>query len=121
MPKFLITFDYSSGSWARMLQIADDRYSAVAELMEHLHGKLELMYWGVESAQAYVIADLPDSQSATAAITVATKTGAFKDVEAHEVLTQDQLREVVALAKSSEGIYHPPGSAAIERDLVTSG
>jgi hypothetical protein len=37
------------------------------------------------------------------------------------VLTQDQLREVVALAKSSEGIYHAPGSAAIERDLVTSG
>jgi GYD domain len=121
MPKFVMTFSYSSGSWARMLKVADDRYTAVSGLMEHLHGSLELMYWGVESAQAYVIADLPDSVSATAAVTAATKTGAFKDVQVHEVLTQDQLREVIALAKSSEDFYHPPGAGAVERDLVTSG
>ncbi len=118
MPKFVITFNYSSGSWARMLRVADDRLAAVTGLLEHLGGRLELMYWGVETAQAYVIAELPDSLSATAAVAAATETGAFKDVVVHEVLTQDQLREVVALAKSSEGFYHPPGSAALESDLA---
>lgn len=117
MPKFVMNFTYSSGSWARMLKVADDREQAVAGLMEHLHGSLEVMYWGVESAQAYVIANLPDSVSATAAVTAATETGAFKDVQVHEVLTQQQLRDVVALAKSSEGFYHAPGTAAIERDI----
>jgi uncharacterized protein with GYD domain len=117
MPKFVMTFSYSSGSWARMLKVADDRVQAVSELMEHLNGSLELMYWGVESAQAYVIADLPDSVSATAAVTAATETGAFKDVQIHEVLTQQQLRDVVALAKSSSGFYHAPGSAAVEREV----
>jgi uncharacterized protein with GYD domain len=116
MPKFVMTFSYSSGSWARMLKVADDRVKAVSELMEHLNGALELMYWGVESAQAYVIADLPDSVSATAAVTAATETGAFKDVQIHEVLTQQQLRDVVALARSSAGFYHAPGSAAVERE-----
>ena len=118
MPKFVITFTYSSGSWARMLRVADDRRAAVAGLMEHLNGRLELMYWGVESAQAFVIAELPDSLSATAAITAATETGAFKDVQVREVLTQEQLREVVALAKSSEAAYRAPGAAAIESELA---
>lgn len=120
MPRFVITFNYSSGSWARMLRVADDRRAAVAGLMEHLGGQMELMYWGVETAQAYVIAQLPDSLAATAAVTVATETGAFKDVQVHEVLTQEQLREVVALARSSEDSYHAPGSAAIENGLVVN-
>jgi uncharacterized protein with GYD domain len=118
MPKFIMTFSYSNASWARMLKVADDRRKAVAGLMEHLNGSLELMYWGVESGQAYVIVELPDSVSATAALTIATETGAFKDVQVHEVLTQEQLRDVVALAKSSEGYYPPPGSAAVESDLT---
>lgn len=67
-----------------------------------------------------MIADLPDSVSAAAVITSATETHAFKDVQVHEVLTQDQLRLVVDLASSSRGVYNPPGAAAIEDDLSTS-
>jgi uncharacterized protein with GYD domain len=114
MPKFIFKFIYSNASWARMLAVTDDRASAVAALLEHLGGKLECMYWEVEHAAAYVIGDLPDTQSAAAVITACTRTGAFKDVHVHQLLTQDQLREVVALARSSEGIYHPPGAAAVE-------
>jgi uncharacterized protein with GYD domain len=116
MEKFVIKFNYSSASWARMLTVSDDRATAVAALLEHLDGKLEAIYWEVEDAAAYVIGDLPDSLSAAAAITAATRTGAFKDVEVHQLLTQDQLREVVALAKSLEHVYRPPGVAAVERD-----
>jgi uncharacterized protein with GYD domain len=114
MLKFMVTFKYSSGSWARMLAVADDRASAVAALLEHLGGKLDSMYWEVEDAAAHVICDLPDSLSAAAALTAATRTGGFKDVRVRELLTQNQLRSVVDLARSTEGIYHPPGAAAIE-------
>jgi uncharacterized protein with GYD domain len=114
MAKFLITFNYSSASWARMLAVSDDRASAVAELLEYLGGKLESMYWVVENAAAYVICDLPDSQSAAAAITACNKTGAFKDVQVCHLLDQDQVRAVVALAKNAEGVYQAPGAAAIE-------
>jgi hypothetical protein len=64
-----------------------------------------------------VVGELPDSLSAAAAITAATRTGAFKDVQVHQLLTQDQLREMVVLAKSLEQIYRPPGVAAVERDI----
>jgi uncharacterized protein with GYD domain len=118
MPKFAMKFRYSSASWARMLSITDDRVSAVATLLEHLDGKLEDMYWEVEDTAAYVIGELPDSLSAAAAITAATRTGAFKDVQVHQLLTQDQLRDVVALAKSLEHVYRPPGVPAVERDDI---
>ena len=114
MLKFVIIMRYSSASWARMLKVPDDRASAEAALMEHLGGSLESIYWDVETASAYVIADLPDSVSAAAVIAATTKTGAFKDVHVHEVLTQDQLRDMVALAQSSDAVYRPPGQAAIE-------
>lgn len=117
MLKFVIVFTYTSASWARMLKIPEDRASAEAALMEHLHGSLEAIYWEVETASAYVIADLPDSVSAAAVIAAATKTGAFKEIHVHEVLTQDQLRDMVALARSSEQVYRPPGQAATERDV----
>jgi uncharacterized protein with GYD domain len=115
MLKFMVTFNYSSASWARMLAVPDDRTSAVAAMLEHLGGKLEIMYWEVEDAAAHVICDLPDSLSASAALTAATRTGGFRDVRVRELLTQDQLRDVVTLAKSTEGVYHPPGAAAFER------
>jgi uncharacterized protein with GYD domain len=114
MQKYLVKFNYSSASWARMLAFTDDRSAAVGALVEHLGGKLESMYWEVEDAAAYVIADLPDSLCAAAAITAATKTGGFRDVHVSQLLTQDQLREVVVLAKSTEGVYHAPGAAAVE-------
>jgi hypothetical protein len=36
MPKFIMTFNYSSGTWARMLKVADDRVAAVTALLESL-------------------------------------------------------------------------------------
>ena len=117
MLKFVMKFTYSNASWARMLKIPEDRASAVAALMEHLHGSLESIYWEVETASAFVVADLPDSVSAAAAITAATQTGAFKEVLVHEVLTQNQLRDMVALAQSSGPVYRPPGQAAVEQDF----
>jgi uncharacterized protein with GYD domain len=115
--KFVIIMTYSSASWAGMLKTPEDRASAVAALMEYFHGSLDSIYWEVETASAYVVADLPDSVSAAAVITAATRTGAFTDVRVHEVLTQDQLRDMVALAQSSDNVYRPPGRAAIEPDI----
>jgi uncharacterized protein with GYD domain len=117
MLKFVMTFTYSSASWARMVKVPDDRATAVALLLEHLHGSLESIYWDVGNGSAHVIADLPDSVSAAAAITAAVRTGAFKDIQVHEVLTQDQLRDMIVLARGSQDIYRVPGQSAIERDL----
>jgi len=117
MLKFMIKFNYTNASWARMLLVTDDRSSAVAELLEGLGGKLESIHWEVEDAAAYVICYLPDSLSASAAIIASTRTGGFKDVEVSHLLSQDQLRAAIELAKHSAGMFHPLGAAAVERDI----
>jgi hypothetical protein len=46
--------------------------------------------------------------SAAAVVTAATMTGAFRWY-VHEVLTRDQLRDIIALARRSGNAYRPPG------------
>jgi uncharacterized protein with GYD domain len=116
MLKFVATFTYTSASWARMLKVHEDRTKAVTALVEHFGGSLESIYWDVETASAHIIANLPDSVSATAVITAATRTGGFKEARVHEVLTEDQLHDMVSLARTSEGVYRAPGSAAFDED-----
>ena len=55
-----------------------------------------------------VIADVPDSVSAALSIAV-TSTGAFKNMQTHELLTQEQLSQTLQLAKHATQATRPPG------------
>lgn len=120
MPKYVYTGTYSSGSWARLLRVSDDRTHAASKLAEALGGSLEAVYWSVSSRSVYVIADLPDSGMAAAAIAVLTHTGAFTDVEADEVLTQDQFNDMLEVAGDVADAYQVPGHALMTDDSSQS-
>jgi uncharacterized protein with GYD domain len=113
MTKFLIKGKYSSGSWARMISRHDDRTAAARSLMESLGGELDQLYWDVQSAAAYALADLPDAVTSEAIITALDATGAFRNVEAHELLTQSQLNDALALAADASRVYSVPGHSAV--------
>jgi len=117
----MIKFSYSHGSWARMIKVTDDRTSAVRSLLESLEGSLEAMYWDMHDCASYVLADLPDVVSAVAVMTVAAKTGAFMTVEAHELLTEEQMHAALTLAKFAADAFHAPGSSAIEHPDTGNG
>jgi uncharacterized protein with GYD domain len=109
MRKFIAIFTYSSGSWARMINSPDDRGRALQQLLESVGGSLECIYWELGSRDGYFIVDLPDSVTAEALIAAMTRTGAFKTVEAHELLTQQQLIASLDLAKDVAQVYQVPG------------
>jgi len=113
MHKFMIKFRYSSGSWARVLKVADDQAAAVRALVEALGGSLEGIWWEVETGTANAVTNLPDAVSAAAVVTLTTRTGAFAGVEAHELLSQEQLHDAIMLAKSVSEVYDPPGNSAV--------
>lgn len=116
MGRFLIQATYTSGAWARMLKIADDRTTAVSDLMESVGGSLEVMYWDVERTTAFVIAYLPDSVAAAAVVTAVTQTGSFTSISAHELLDREQLQDALLLARDSSAVYRVPGQAVLEAD-----
>jgi uncharacterized protein with GYD domain len=109
MTKYVACMRYSPGSWARMIYSHGDRTKALRHMMEALGGSLDCVYWQFGTEDALVIVDLPDSVSASALIAVATKTGAFKEVEMHELLTQDQLMATLDLARDVAEVFEVPG------------
>jgi uncharacterized protein with GYD domain len=111
MTKYFCNFTYSSGSWARLIDRPEDRTGALKNVVEALGGTLECMYWRMDSEDGIVIADFPDSVAVSAVQTAILKTGAVKSTEVYELLTKQQLRERLVLARDATHVYEVPGQS----------
>jgi uncharacterized protein with GYD domain len=109
MAKYAFFFTYSSEAWARMMKSPGDRTAAVRQLTESVGGRLESAYWMFGAHDGFVVADVPDSVSAAAVSVAVGSSGSFKHLETHELLTQDQLGQVLSRASDSTKAYQPPG------------
>lgn len=106
MPKFLFEASYTPDG-VKGVQSAGgtSRREAVAQVAESVGGTLESFYFAFGDRDAFVIVDLPDTESAAAvALTVNAAGGAR--VKTTVLLSPD---EVDAAAKRSVD-YRPPGS-----------
>jgi hypothetical protein len=65
----------------------------------------------MDSEDGLAIAEFPDSVAASAVQAAIVKTGAFKSVEMHELLTKQQLRERLVLARDATQVYEVPGQS----------
>ena len=81
----------------------------VEHTLESVGGSLECLYWLVGSHDVYAIFEVPDSATAEAVEQATTKTGAFKSMETHELLTQKHLIEALHLARYAARVYEVPG------------
>ena len=109
MPKYAIFFTYSSDTWAQMMKSPGDRAAAVRQLADSVGGSLESLYWMFGAHDGIAIADVPDSVSAAALSVAVGSTGAIKDLETHELFTQEQLNQRLLRAKDAAQVYQPPG------------
>jgi len=107
--KFVIFFSYSNETWARMIGGPGDRSAAVRQLLASVDGSLESIYWMLGTHDGIAIADVPGSVSIAAVSIAITSTGAFKHVETHELLTQEQLGQALQHARAATQTYQPPG------------
>lgn len=106
MPKFLFEASYTPDG-VKGVQSAggSSRRDAVAQVAQSVGGELEEFYFAFGDRDAYVIADLPDNESAAAvALTVNAAGGAM--VKTTVLLTPE---EVDAAAQRSVD-YRPPGA-----------
>ena len=106
MPKFLFEAMYTQGG-VKGVQSAggSSRRDAVAKVAESVGGTLESFHFAFGERDAYVVADLPDNESAAAvALTVNASGGA--NVKTVVLLTPE---EVDAAAKRSVE-YQPPAA-----------
>jgi uncharacterized protein with GYD domain len=109
MSKYAIFFTYSSDTWARMISNPGDRTAATRRLADSVGGSVDSLYWMFGAHDGILIADVPDAVSAAALSVAVGSTGAFKQLETHELFTQDQLGQMLARAGQAAQAYQPPG------------
>ena len=106
MPKFLIEASYTLDG-VKGVQSAggSSRREAVAQLAESVGGQLEAFYFAFGDADAYVIVDLPDNESATA-VALTVNAGGGATAKTVVLLTPEEVN--AATQRSVE--YRPPGA-----------
>jgi uncharacterized protein with GYD domain len=109
MTKYAFFFSYTSDAWARMISTPGDRTLAVRQVLGSLGGSLECIYWMFGAHDGIAIADLPDSVSAAAVSVAVASSGAFTHNQTHELLTQEQLGQVLQGANTAVQAFQPPG------------
>jgi uncharacterized protein with GYD domain len=89
----------------------EDRTEAMEKVAESLGGTLECMYWRMDSQDGLLIADFPDSVAVSGVQTAILKTGAIKSLDVYELLTKQQLRARLVLARDATQVYEVPGQS----------
>jgi uncharacterized protein with GYD domain len=107
--KYAFFFTYTGDAWKRMIENPGDRSAAIRRLAESMGGSLESVYWMTGAQDGLVIGDFPDSVSAAALSVAVGSSGAFKNLETHELFSQDQLGQILSRSKDATGAYQPPG------------
>ena len=106
MPKFLWQVSYTSqGAQGLQKDGGSARRAAVQKLTEQLGGKLEAFYFALGESDAYVIADLPDTITATALSLAVNAAGAAR-LRTVELVTREDMDKAAEKAVD----YRPPGA-----------
>jgi uncharacterized protein with GYD domain len=112
MPKYALFFTYTSEAWGAMVENPRDREAQARAVVEAAGGTMEAIYWMFGPNDGLCIFDAPNSVDAGAVSVAVGSTGSYKDLETHELLTQDQLTELLGAARECRRRYQPPASRA---------
>ena len=106
MPKYLVTANYTLEGLKGVRQKgAKSRADAVGDMIRGLGGTMDSFYFAFGPADVYVVADLPDDETAAAiAFTVSAAGGATTSTV--KLLTVEQADSALGLSVG----YIPPGS-----------
>jgi uncharacterized protein with GYD domain len=84
------------------------RRDAVAQAFKSLGGRLEAYYYAFGDTDLFMIVDLPDSVTATAASLVGNVAGTSK-IQITVLIPPEEVDQATNLAKEKMAAYRPPG------------
>jgi uncharacterized protein with GYD domain len=108
MAKFAVFFRFKPETVKAMMGHPSDRAAVVAKLCEDAGGRMEAYYLMFGGWDGFVIAEVPDSSAAAAMSLAVSSSGAFAQVETHELVEAADVQDI--LARSAALTYSPPGS-----------
>ena len=108
MSKYALFFTYTSEAWDVMVQNPRDREAQARAVVEAAGGTMEAVYWMFGPHDGMCIFEAPTPIAAGAVSVAIGSTGSFKHLETHELLTQDQLGDMLTSARDARRRYQPP-------------
>ncbi len=107
MAKYAVFFTFKGEALRSLMDNPSDREAVVRTLCESAGGSMEAYYWMFGAWDGFAIADLPDSTAAAALSLAVSSSGAFNQLETHELLDSEEIS--AALGAASRLAYSPPG------------
>jgi len=112
MARYVIFFTYNSGSWEQLIKNPEfDRTAAMRQIADSMGGTLESIDWMFGPYDGLEVLDVPDSVTAAALSVTLTSSGAFKHVETHELLNEQQMSQAIQACNRSRQAFRPPGES----------
>jgi uncharacterized protein with GYD domain len=111
MPTYLSLFSYTGPTWERLMRNPGDRTAAIRAAAQAVGGSVRSVHWMLGPYDGIVVFDAPASVSAAAVSVTAMSSGAFRQVQTHELFTQEQLEAVLSGASDAAAAFTPPDAA----------
>lgn len=112
MALYVSFFSYTAETWAKMrLNPPDpDRPAAIAAAADKIGGSIVSMFYMLGPFDGMVLTELPDACSAGALATVATSTGAFREMQTSALLSPEDLPRMLELSRVAGDGFPAPGA-----------
>jgi uncharacterized protein with GYD domain len=108
MPIYLTKFNYTPGTWAKLMEKPEDRRKAAQSYIESVGGKLHGFWYAFGAHDGYTLWEAPDNVSMAAVAMALAGGGAIGSLETTVLLTVDET--IDALRKGSQIRYRAPGA-----------
>lgn len=110
MAKFVCLFSYTAETWQKVQAHPGDRPTAIGAVVERLGGTVLSMHYMLGPYDGMVVTELPDATAAAAMSTVATCTGAFREVQTHALLAAEDMPRMLELSRAAGAGFTAPGA-----------
>jgi uncharacterized protein with GYD domain len=109
MPKYLFQGTLTdTGLKGILKEGGTSRWKAVEALAKSVGGTLESYYYAFGDPDLFVVMDLPDNASASAASLIANAAGTTQ-IKTTVLITLEEVDQATDLAKKASAAYRPPG------------
>jgi uncharacterized protein with GYD domain len=107
MPFYLMRFNYTPATWAKLIKNPEDRRGAASQYIETVGGRLHGFWYAFGEHDAYILLEAPDNISMAAVSVAIGAGGALSSGQTTVLLTVEET--LAALRKAASIKYKPPG------------
>ena len=108
MPSYELRWMFKEVAVKSLTERPQNREAPARELIEGFGGKMHHYFFMLGEYDGLAIVEFPDNAAAAACSMRAGASGAFTRFETHALLTAEEVRQAMQMAKDRGSTYRPP-------------